>query len=121
AKDPAERYGVTADLHRDLRTLRDRLGEAVSRETGGTAAAAPTMWRRALVGIAVLGALVAGAILSGVAADTGPGDASALRFTPLATEPGYEGFPAWSPDGQTIAYVAESNDTLQIFTRRLSS
>ena len=47
AKDPADRYAVTADLHRDLRTLRDRLGEAVSRETGGLAAAAPTIWRRA--------------------------------------------------------------------------
>ena len=32
AKNPADRYGVTADLHRDLRTLRDRLAEASRRE-----------------------------------------------------------------------------------------
>jgi Tol biopolymer transport system component len=48
-------------------------------------------------------------------------DLAALRFTPLATENVYEGFPAWSPDGQHIAYVAERDGTLQIFTRRLGS
>jgi eukaryotic-like serine/threonine-protein kinase len=121
AKDPADRYAVTADLHRDLKTLRDRLGEAVSRETGGTAPAIPTIWRRAMVGAAVLGALAAGAVLSGLITEPQPGDPSTLRFTPFATDPGYEGFPAWSPDGQTIAYAAEVNGTLQIFTRRLSA
>ena len=44
-----------------------------------------------------------------------------MKLTPLTTDPGYEGFPAWSPDGQTIAYVAAVDDTLQVFTRRLSS
>ena len=48
-------------------------------------------------------------------------DLSALRFAPLATETGYEGLPAWSPDGQTIAYAAEVDGILQIFTRRYSS
>src|SRR5206468_4387375 len=48
-------------------------------------------------------------------------DLSALRFTPLATEAAYEGFPAWSPDGRTIAYSAEVDGVLQIFTRRLTS
>src|SRR6266542_56618 len=32
AKDPADRYGVTTDLLRDLRTLRDRLPEATRRD-----------------------------------------------------------------------------------------
>ena len=45
---------------------------------------------------------------------------SARAVTPFTTDPGYEGFPAWSPDNQTIAYSADVNGTLQIFTRRLS-
>jgi serine/threonine protein kinase/Tol biopolymer transport system component len=121
AKDPDDRYAVTVDLHRDLRNLRDRLGE-VSREPGAPAVpATTTRWRRGLIVAALLGALAIGAILSSLIAEPQTGDASVLRFTPFATAPGYEGFPAWSPDGQTIAYVAEVNDTLQIFTRRLSS
>jgi Tol biopolymer transport system component len=119
AKDPAERYAVTADLHRDLRTLRDRLSEAISREAAEPPAR--VLRRRALVGGAVLASLAAGAILADLVAERQPVGSSALRFTPLATEAGYEGFPAWSPDGQTIAYAAEVDGILQIFTRRLSS
>ena len=29
--------------------------------------------------------------------------------------------PAWSPDGQTITYMAEVNSTLQVFTRQRAS
>ena len=39
SKAPEDRYGATADLYRDLRTLRDRLGEAITREA---TAAPPT-------------------------------------------------------------------------------
>jgi hypothetical protein len=93
------------------------LAEAVSRETGGAElTVTPTIWRRALIATAVLGTIAAGAILSSLIAEPQPGDGSALRFTPFATEPGYEGFPAWSPDGQTIAYAAEVKGILQILT-----
>jgi TolB protein len=36
-------------------------------------------------------------------------------------EPGYEGFPAWSPDGKTLAYLREVDVVLQVFTRGLSA
>ena len=42
-------------------------------------------------------------------------------FRPLETTPAYEGFPTWSPDGKAVAYVAEVDGTLQIFTRSLNS
>src|SRR4029079_18506675 len=48
-----------------------------------------------------------------------PGDS--LTFASLTSEPGYEGMPAWSPDGQTIAYVADVDNTLQVFTRQRES
>jgi len=116
AKDPGERYAVTADLFRDVRTLRDRFGELASRD-------APTphsVRRLAVIAVPAIAALAIGALLAAFAAGPSWND-GALHFVPLATDPGYEGFPAWSPDGQTIAYAAEVNDTLQIFTRQLSS
>jgi Tol biopolymer transport system component len=57
-------------------------------------------------------------MLANIVADPRPVDLSALRFSPLATEAGYEGLPAWSSDGQTIAYAAEVNGILQIFIAR---
>jgi eukaryotic-like serine/threonine-protein kinase len=121
AKDRAERYASTTDLHRDLRTLRDRLGELTSAAQGPPAPAHRPLWQRSLLATALLAAFGAGAILSVMTPRTEERDPSALKFTPFTTDPGYQGFPAWSPDGQTIAYAADVNDTLQIFTRRVSS
>jgi len=39
------------------------------------------------------------------------------RFTPIATDTAYEGSPAWSPDGATIAFIRDVSGVLQIFTR----
>ena len=121
AKDPEERYGVTSDLHRNLKILRDRFSELlppIARRSGHTANA---IWKRGILATAVVAAFVAGAMLSSFSGEPSESMSDALKLTPLTTDPGYEGFPAWSPDGQTIAYVADVNDTLQVFTRRLSS
>lgn len=120
AKDPGDRYGATADLHRDLRTLRDRLGEAVTAETGA-APSKMSWWRLALIGAAGVGLVAAGTLLSGRIGGSAAPDMAGLTFKPLAIESAYEGFPAFSPKGETIAYAAEVNGTLQIFTRGLSS
>ena len=91
----------------------------MSREADPTAPTRGTTWRRTRAVGAMLAAAAAGVMLANIVADPRPVDLSALRFSPLATEAGYEGLPAWSSDGQTIAYAAEVNGTLQIFTRRL--
>jgi len=119
-KDPRERYAVTSDLHRDLKMFRDRFNEQVP-PLSESSVAAKGFWNRGLVVSGVIAAFVAGAILAALFATTRDTDPGALRFTPFTTDPGYQGFPAWSPDGQTIAYAADVNDTLQIFTRRISS
>jgi Tol biopolymer transport system component len=121
AKDPDERYGATTDLHRDLRTLRDHLGEISARETGDAAPARLTVWGGLLAAGSLLALLAIGLMLLNPAPELSPVDPAALRFTPLATEKAYEGLPAWSPDGQHIAYVGDVDGTLQIFTRRPGS
>jgi Tol biopolymer transport system component len=121
AKQADERYGLTADLYRDLEMLRDRFGELVGAHHVPPAPAAFAWWKRGLLVAAVPAAFAAGAVLwTAVAAPREP-TSGALTFAPLTIDPGYQGFPAWSPDGQTIAYAADVNDTVQIFTRRVSS
>ena len=105
AKEPADRYGATADLHRDLRTLRDRLGEAVPGETA--ASSRLRWWWLAVITAGAAGLVAAGTMLTSLFGTPGPPDLSALRFRPLAIESAYEGFPAWSPNGDTVAYAAE--------------
>jgi Tol biopolymer transport system component len=119
SKDPAERYAATSDLHRDLKMLRERFGELVPTVHGSPAKAA--FWKRSLVAAVVIAAFAAGTILSLLLAQPQGQDPVGLKFTPFTTDPGYQGFPAWSPDGQTIAYAADVDNTLQIFTRRILS
>jgi len=119
AKDPRQRYESTADLARELRTLRDHLPEFTP-----PSEIAPTSVRRRRVGaLMVIATSMAIAALGTFAALSGGSDANLdrYRFTPIATDAGYQGTPAWSPDGKTLAYVAEKDGVLQVFTRSLGS
>jgi Tol biopolymer transport system component len=116
AKNPRQRFAHTADLAADLRTIREHLSEATFDVTS-TVAPAPRRWHR----VAALGALIVSGFL--LAQALGPGSARVQfeKFTPFATDEGYQGAPVWSPDGKTIAYEAEVNGVVQIFTRTLGS
>ena len=120
AKDPADRYASTTDLHRELRMLRDRLAEIADRDSE-TPWLRITPGRLVLVVASVVTTVAAAIVLLVPIAGGDVVDVSNLRFAPLATEAAYEGFGAWSPSGEVIAYAAEVGGVLQIFTRRLSS
>ena len=117
AKDSQGRYAHTADLAADLRTIRDRLQEAM---TAQLASPPPSARRRA---VATAGALaLAGGLALGLLLSAGAGsDPARLKFTPWATDAGFQGSPSWSPDGKTLAYVAEVDGVLQVFTRTRES
>jgi eukaryotic-like serine/threonine-protein kinase len=121
AKDVGQRYASTTDLANDLRTIRDRLAEI---STGTAAALLPDrrLSKSHVVGTVVIvtSAVVAAAGWLINAPPTGA-NLAAYRFTPLATDAGYQGSPAWSPDGKAIAYVAEIDGVVQVFSRSLSS
>jgi serine/threonine protein kinase len=116
AKKPRERYAHTADLAADLRTIREYLSEATSAMT------TPVVARRRRWQIpAAVAAVLAGGFLLG--RNTGSEDSGVRfdRYTPFATDAGYQGAPAWSPDGRQIVYEAEVNGVVQIFTKTLGS
>jgi serine/threonine protein kinase/Tol biopolymer transport system component len=118
AKKPAERYAHTADLAAELRTIRDHLTEALTPANVPRPAAGR---RPALAWVAL--ALAAAAATFAVGRFSAPAgvDLTTYKFTPLATDAGFQGAPAFSPDGKTIAYVAEVDGVLQVFTRSLAS
>jgi len=120
AKDPRDRYAATSDLTHDLRTIRERLADVSS----SAITAQPQWGRRArFVAAATPTVLALGVmlLLFFVSRQPSGADLSAYRFTPLATDSGYQGSPAWSPDGKTLAYVAEVDGVTQVFTRSLGS
>lgn len=113
AKDRDERYQSIKEVAIELRAL---LTDTAAEEEQ----ARPVRWRRwgltaaAAVAIAAVAALVGSRLTQG-------SDLSRYRFTPLAADAAYEGFPAWSPDGRAIAYVRDVDGILQVFVRSLDS
>ena len=118
AKDPRQRYAATADLAQDLRMLRDRLAEAGVTVAAG---APPLIARVSRVGLIVIGVTGAAAMMFVGGLFLRPEPPTVPRFTPLANDFTYQGEPAWSPDGRMMAYAAQKDGVLQIFTRGLNS
>ena len=51
---------------------------------------------------------------------SGPPSMAQWTLTPLTTDPGYEGEPSFSPDGQTIAYVSDRTGDFEIYMQQVS-
>jgi eukaryotic-like serine/threonine-protein kinase len=117
SKDPHDRYANTADLAADLRRIRDRGGDDASLAVGAGSTRRAVWLRRGLAASAIMGALIVGRALPSPSGN----EFAQYRFTPFATDAGYQGQPAWSPDGKTLTYVAEVNGILQVFTKSRGS
>ncbi|HEX9148907.1 MAG TPA: protein kinase, partial [Thermoanaerobaculia bacterium] len=117
AKDPAERYQHAADFALDLR----RLARAPATPSLAMAQASrPRSWTWAIAVAALLLGVAAGFVLFRLSA---PKDASSLAdvtVTPLTNDPGYEGEPTFSPDGETVAYVSDRTGNFDIFLKQIS-
>ena len=114
AKDPDERYQSIKEVAIELRhVLQDRTALPAGRLRKGNAMA------YAFIALAAIsGAAIAAFILH---ERDRPSELANYRFTPFATDARYEGFPAWSPDGKSIAYVAEADGVLQVFVRGIDA
>src|SRR5262249_49878997 len=122
SKDPADRYDSTRDLYRDLRQIRDRLSEAEAVAVPSSVAPKQRAKRRVISIAAIgIGGLAAGIVAAVTLLLPSPMDLSALKFTPLSRMEATEFFPAWSPDGKTIAFTANVHGIYQVFTKTIDS
>ena len=116
-KEPAARFQSAKDLAFALRAL---LGQSTSTQAASAIpdARRTRRWWFSAVGTA---GLAAAFLIGRSTSRTAPPDLANYRFTPIASEGGPELWPAWSPDGKTLAYSAAVGTYLQIFTRRLDA
>ena len=130
AKDPADRYDSTRDLHRELRHIRDRLSEVTSASTAITPAMSGHGRRRVASIVNASAAVLAGIVLGGAATamwfashstPAGPTDLSNYTFTPITFEPTRELAPSWAPDGKSLAYIVDDSTSFNLFTRAIGS
>jgi serine/threonine protein kinase len=117
SKNPRGRFAHTADLAADLRMIREVSSEVRLPVSLPQPRSLKTWLPRAP--LAAVAAAVAFSV--GYAASPRESPIQFNRIVPFATDAGYQGHPAWSPDGKTIAYEAEINGVVQIFTRTVGS
>src|SRR5262249_25606622 len=123
AKDPDERYASTRDLARDLKSVREHIGEVTSTASGAAAVVeAPTRKSRAgFLGIAAAAILAAG-ILGGVAIGRKGASSEPPTFRQLTFRRGSVQSARFAPDGQTILYTAAwDGKPLELFVSRTES
>ena len=124
-KDPDHRYASTHDLARELRNIRDHLtgsielrAEAIEVPIAPTQAVIERQWLRpALWMLAVALAGTVGYLAARWFGGPGISRWQESRLTPFSTDASLETFPAWSPNGRSLAYSLEVNDTFQIAVR----
>jgi len=120
AKDPAERYESTRDLHHELRRLLEHLSELGLAHTPLETPAPMPKRRR---GVPVWTIAAAAGLLAGIALTLywPVSLPEPPRLTPFATEEEFQSMPRWSPAGDRIAFVANVNGLLQVFVKKPGS
>ena len=118
-KEASGRFQSAQDLAFALQTVS---GSGVTHSAATTMSALRRGRRTVgMVALTLAALLAASAGVSIIRRGPPTADLSAYRFTPLATEPWYEGSVVWSADGQNVAYLGEKNGVLQVFTRGLGA
>src|SRR5712691_2781675 len=129
AKDPEERYQHAGDLELDLRRFKRALDAkslpSTHHQLGTQQPSLWTVWRTTIIWASICTLL--GLSLAGVwllrRPSVSPRRSVALEnvsLVQLTSDPGFEGQPTFSPDGETIAYVSDRTGNFEIYFRQVS-
>ncbi len=118
AKESDHRYDSTRDLYRELKQIREHLSQSSDGIAAAPAPVARRKRRRLLLAAVALVCLAAGIFMLLFASPSGP-DLSQYKFTRVAPGEIEERTPAWSPDGNSIAYSARVHGVRQLFVRAI--
>jgi serine/threonine protein kinase len=121
SKDPAKRFAKTSEIQERLVKIRGELPETQRPKPAKIRwwqKISPRVVALTLAGLLLfsLGAVAAARLLHPAAADP-----ISYRFVPFSADHRIELFPAWAPHNRVIAYSAEQDGILQIFTRSTKS
>jgi eukaryotic-like serine/threonine-protein kinase len=125
AKNPADRYRDASDFELDLRRFKRALesNSLISMRTAGKVDTAErSSPSKIWIGVGAL--LLIGIVLTAWRfipwPDKNSINLAAITLTPLTTDPGYEGEPSFSADGQRLAYVSDRTGDFEIFLKQIS-
>jgi serine/threonine protein kinase len=115
-KQPSQRFQSARDLGFALEAIAD-LGDAVA-ETGDDAAPARArlVWRYAAFAIAAAALVIGGFMLRGSIRPSAPVPRETRTYR-VTDARGVEDYPAISPDGKSVAFVADGAGRKQVFVR----
>lgn len=126
AKEPSERYQHAGDFEIDVRRLKRGIESNTLASTRTTAVqqrrAATSRLKWVVLGLTLMAACVYAGWWLASSRVTGS-DVTLLAhatLAPLTADPGYEGEPTFSLDGQTIAYVSDRSGNFEIFLKPIS-
>lgn len=122
AKQPDERYQNAADMALDLKRAKARMVTGGSEADRAPAAARGNRLLPASF-VLVLAALIGSLAWIALHRDAGPPQqASSMphRLVPVTTDPGFEGEPSFTPDGEAIAYVSDRTGNYDIYLKQVA-
>ena len=117
-KKPERRYQSARDLAYALETASTATGAAAAVPEPPKKKRAALRWLGALALAAA--AAIAAYVLRGSRTEPSVPELGDATLFSLTTDPGYEGEPTFSPDGKTIAYVADRDGNFEIYLQQIA-
>jgi len=121
SKEPQNRYESTRDLARDLAQVRDHYAELTASTNAARAVAPAAVARFVPIAAAVFAGAVVTWCVAALLRDYTAVDIERYHLKPFATEFTRQFYPAWSPDGKSIAFLGNAHANNQVFVQAIDA